>query len=60
MPENVEDRWVDYFTGQETSPNCSTSAVALPFPISYALLEPSNECPPGTTPEEAARMLPTG
>ena len=59
MPENVEDRWVDYFTGQETSPNCAGSAVALPFPISYAL-EASDTCPPGTTPEEAARMLPPG
>ena len=59
MPENVEDRWVDYFTGQETSPNCAASAVALPFPISYAL-EASDTCPPGTTPEEAARMLPPG
>jgi penicillin-binding protein 1B len=57
MPETLEDRWVDYYTGKETSPNCAGSAVALPFTIGRAL-EPSDTCPPGTTPEQAALMAP--
>jgi hypothetical protein len=57
MPETLEDRWVDYFTGKETSPYCAGSAVALPFTISRPL-EPSDTCPPGTTPEQAALMVP--
>jgi len=58
MPEALEDRWVDYFTGKETSPGCADSAVALPFTIGRAL-EPSDTCPPGTTPEQAALMVRT-
>jgi penicillin-binding protein 1B len=57
MPETLEDRWIDYFTGQETSPYCSGSAVSLPFVYGH-VLEPSESCPPGTTPEEAALMVP--
>ena len=57
MPETLEDRWIDYFTGRETSPYCSGSAVSLPFVYGH-VLEPSETCPPGTTPEEAASMVP--
>ena len=45
MPETLENRWVDYYTGEETSPYCSGAAVSLPFPID-ALLPPSTICPP--------------
>ena len=45
MPETLENRWVDYFTGDETSPYCSGSAVSLPFVIGTLL--PANVfCPP--------------
>ncbi len=56
LPEDVEDRWVDYYTGLETSPHCMRTAVSLPFPISLPLA-PSPACPPGTTQEEAAIMM---
>jgi penicillin-binding protein 1B len=56
LPEDVEDRWIDYYTGLETSPYCTGAAVSLPFPISYPLA-PSPMCPPGTTREEAALHL---
>jgi penicillin-binding protein 1B len=59
MPEALEDRWVDYYTGRETSPNCYSVAVSLPFAIGY-VLEPSDTCPPGTTPEEAALLASQG
>jgi penicillin-binding protein 1B len=45
MPESLEDRWIDYYTGDETSPYCSGSAVSLPFPVGAPL--PANvACPP--------------
>lgn len=50
MPETLEDRWVDYYSGQETSPYCSGAAVSLPFRVG-TLLEPSETCPPGTAEE---------
>ena len=55
-PDDVEDRWVDYNTGLETTPNCTRWAVSLPFPVGYRLA-PSPTCPPGTTAEEGAIML---
>jgi penicillin-binding protein 1B len=45
LPESLEHRWVDYFSGRETSPYCDGSAVSLPFEVG-TLLEPSAECPP--------------
>jgi penicillin-binding protein 1B len=48
MPESLENRWVDYFTGLETSPFCSGAAVNLPFRIGTPL-GPSEICPPGAT-----------
>jgi penicillin-binding protein 1B len=57
MPETVEDRWIDYYSGLETSPYCSGSAVSMPFRYGQ-LLNPSPVCPPGTTPEEAALIMP--
>jgi len=48
LPESLEHRWVDYFSGRETSPYCDGSAVSLPFEVG-TLLEPSAECPPDAT-----------
>ncbi len=57
MPETVEDRWIEYYTGLETSPYCSGSAVSMPFQVGQ-VLDPSPFCPPDTTREEAALMRP--
>jgi len=55
LPDTLEPRWIDFFTGQETSPFCSGSAVSLPFPVGTPL-EPSETCPPDSTrpPEEGS------
>jgi penicillin-binding protein 1B len=55
MPESVEDRWIEYYSGLETSPYCSGSAVSMPFELG-TMLDPSPTCPPSTTQEEAALM----
>ena len=47
LPESLEHRWVDYFSGLETSPYCDGSAVSLPFRVG-TLLEPNPVCPPST------------
>ena len=47
LPESLEHRWVDYFSGLETSPYCDGSAVSMPFKVG-TLLEPNPECPPST------------
>jgi hypothetical protein len=57
MPEAVEDRWIEYYSGLETSPYCSGSAVSMPFEVG-TVLNPNPACPPSTTPEEAALMQP--
>ena len=57
MPEAVEDRWIEFYSGLETSPYCSGSAVRMPFELG-TVLNPSPACPPSTTPEEAALMQP--
>jgi penicillin-binding protein 1B len=57
MPEAVEDRWIEFYSGQETSPYCSGSAVRMPFELG-TVLNPSPTCPPSTTAEEAALMQP--
>jgi penicillin-binding protein 1B len=46
MPESLEDRWIDYYSGRETSPYCSGSAVSLPFRVGTPLAA-SEDCPPG-------------
>jgi penicillin-binding protein 1B len=46
MPESLDDRWIDYYSGLETSPYCDGSAVSLPFRIGTALAA-SESCPPG-------------
>jgi len=46
MPEALELRWVDYYSGHETSPYCNGSALAMPFPPG-TLLQPEPLCPPG-------------
>jgi penicillin-binding protein 1B len=51
MPESVENRWIDYYSGLETSPSCDGAAVNLPFRNGTAL-PPNEACPPGIeTPE---------
>jgi penicillin-binding protein 1B len=57
LPEDVEDRWIDYYSGLETSPYCSGSAVSMPFEVG-TVLTPSPGCPPNLTPEEAALLQP--
>lgn len=57
LPEDVEDRWVDYYSGWETSPYCDPSAVSLPFAVGQ-ILPASPTCPPDTTPEEGALLMP--
>ncbi len=52
MPEALEDRWIDYYSGRETSPYCSGAAVSLPFRAG-TLLDPDETCPPGSTEEMA-------
>jgi penicillin-binding protein 1B len=53
MPEGLEDRWIDYYSGLETSPYCDASAVKLPFRYGAAL-PASLECPPGVADAPAA------
>jgi penicillin-binding protein 1B len=48
LPESLEHRWVDYFSGLETSPYCDGAAVSLPFRVG-TLLESNPECPPDTS-----------
>jgi penicillin-binding protein 1B len=64
LPDSMEHRWIDYYTGRETSPYCNGSAVSLPF-VEGVWLEPSIECPPGAVePVEGAypgpAMVPDG
>jgi penicillin-binding protein 1B len=47
MPEGLEDRWIDYYSGLETSPSCDEAAVNLPFRYG-TVLPASPECPPGS------------
>jgi penicillin-binding protein 1B len=51
LPESLEHRWVDYFSGLETSPNCDEAAVSLPFEVG-APLEPDADCPPAAESDE--------
>jgi penicillin-binding protein 1B len=57
LPESLEHRWIDYFSGLETSPYCNGSAVSLPFDVG-TLLEPAADCPPGTVESPAAAVFP--
>ena len=59
MPETLEDRWVDYYTGDETSPYCSGTALALPFLIDQTL-PPSALCPPDSDEGDWPVVLPWG
>ena len=57
LPESLEHRWIDYFSGRETSPYCNGSAVSLPFDVG-TLLEPAPDCPPGTVESPATTGFP--
>jgi penicillin-binding protein 1B len=52
MPDSVENRWIDYYSGLETSPSCDGAAVNLPFRNGTAL-PPNEACPPGVETPEA-------
>jgi len=45
LPDKLEDRWIDYYSGRETSNRCNGSAVSMGFLVSQ-ILEPSPRCPP--------------
>jgi len=57
LPESLEHRWIDYFSGLETSPYCNGSAVSLPFDVG-TLLEPAPDCPPGAVESPATAGFP--
>ena len=57
LPESLEHRWIDYFSGLETSPYCNGSAVSLPFEVG-TLLEPAPDCPPGAVESPATTGFP--
>jgi penicillin-binding protein 1B len=57
LPESVEDRWMDFYSGLETSPYCSGSAVSMPFEVG-TMLTPDPACPPNVSPEEGALLRP--
>ena len=46
MPESLDYRWMDYYSGLETSPSCNGAAIRMPFRIG-AGLAPDPTCPPG-------------
>jgi hypothetical protein len=55
LPDALDLRWIDYFSGRETSPYCNGSAVSMSFAPGTPL-EPSEACPPGSgsrAPDEA-------
>ncbi len=45
MPEGLEDRWIDFFTGTETSPYCTGTAISMPFTVGTRL-QPNELCAP--------------
>jgi penicillin-binding protein 1B len=57
LPDSLEHRWIDYFSGRETSPYCNGSAVSLPFDLG-TLLEPDPDCPPGAVDSPANTGFP--
>jgi penicillin-binding protein 1B len=46
MPDGLENRWIDYYSGLETSPYCDDAAVSLPFHYD-TVLPPNEACLPG-------------
>jgi penicillin-binding protein 1B len=57
LPESVDDRWIDFYSGLETSPYCSGSAVSMPFEVG-TVLTPDPACPPNISPADAALLQP--
>jgi len=47
LPDALDLRWIDYFSGRETSPYCNGSAVSMAFAPGTPLA-PSETCPPGS------------
>jgi penicillin-binding protein 1B len=45
QPDSVDLRWIDYYSGRETSPWCNGAALSMPFAPGTPL-EPSEACPP--------------
>jgi penicillin-binding protein 1B len=58
MPEALTDRWIDYFSGEETSPYCTDAAVRLAFRQDQ-MLPASASCPPTVTEADAGLYLST-
>jgi penicillin-binding protein 1B len=56
MPEDVEDRWIDYYTGYETSLFCAGAALRMPFLIGTRLPR-SESCEPGQSVEDETMLL---
>jgi penicillin-binding protein 1B len=54
LPEDVEDRTIDYYTGLETSFYCN--GIDLPFPVG-TVLPPDPVCPPGTNEQTATAIM---
>jgi penicillin-binding protein 1B len=48
LPDTVDARWIDFYSGRETSPYCNGSAVSMPF-LPGTALSPSENCPPDST-----------
>jgi penicillin-binding protein 1B len=58
LPEDLEERWIDYYSGEETSPYCNGAAVKMAFAVG-TLLPPSAFCPPSVA-EGDWPMIPPG
>jgi hypothetical protein len=58
MPEILENRWIEYYTGLETTPECSLDAIQVPI-VQGVALPPRADCaalglPAGAQPGTAA------
>ena len=58
LPEDLEERWIDYYSGEETSPYCSGAAVRMAFAIG-TLLAPNALCPPSVAEGDWPMIRPT-
>ena len=58
LPEDLEERWIDYYSGEETSPYCSGAAVRMAFAIGTPLA-PNALCPPSVAEGDWPMIRPT-
>jgi hypothetical protein len=59
LPEDLEERWIDYYSGEETSPYCSGAAVRMAFAIGTPLA-PNALCPPSVAEGDWPMIRPNG